>query len=290
MAQRFAVQIETVDEHALGAEVCGERVAVGGIGKNTVGVRRFLALGVRSFSRVLNHGRGRRECTIRLDRQQRDAAPGVVGDEKGAATPVHAHVAGFATSRRLLVQPSEHAGSSLYRKGAHHAGLLELLHRIEHALVRVDCQEGRVCAGVYRADSEQLPGAPVHADQIDALRSGAFGIRPNVEEIGIRRRLSHCGARTAFPGATPSTACPFATTDTPFTITCWMPTGESDGSRYVDRSSTVSGSKIVMSASAPTHRRPFSRIAGTLAPSRCAGISVILRMASINESAWVSRT
>lgn len=39
------------------------------------------------------------------------------------------------------------------------------------------------------------------------------------------------GARTGRPGATPSTASPLATTDTPFTITCSMPTGGRDGSR-----------------------------------------------------------
>ena len=42
------------------------------------------------------------------------------------------------------------------------------------------------------------------------------------QEDAARRvaRIGHLGARTAFPGATSSTARPFATTDTPFTITC----------------------------------------------------------------------
>jgi CubicO group peptidase (beta-lactamase class C family) len=106
----------------------------------------------------------------------------------------------------------------------------------------------------------------------------------------VARRIGQVGARTGSPGVTPSTACPFATTDTPFTITCSMPTGDSDGSRYVERSSTLAASKIVISASAPTRRRPFCRIAGTRASSRCAGISVILRIASINESERASRT
>jgi len=106
----------------------------------------------------------------------------------------------------------------------------------------------------------------------------------------VARRIGQVGARTGFPGVTPSTACPFATTDTPFTITCSMPTGDSDGSRYVERSSTLAASKIVISASEPTRRRPFRRIAGTRASSRCAGISVILRIASINESERASRT
>jgi len=88
MAQRSTLEIEMVHEHAVGAEVCGEGEAVGGIGKD--------AVGMRSFTRVLYHTRGGRECAIRLDRQQRDVAAGVVGDEQGAPAPVHAHVAGRA--------------------------------------------------------------------------------------------------------------------------------------------------------------------------------------------------
>src|SRR5947209_1761816 len=103
MAQRSTLEIELVHEHAVGAEVCGEREAVGGIGKDAVRMRRFLPLGVRSFSLVLYNGGGWGEGTIRLDREQRHAPPGVVGDEKGAAATVHAHVAGRAAFRRLLV-------------------------------------------------------------------------------------------------------------------------------------------------------------------------------------------
>src|SRR5439155_13837681 len=47
VAQRFAVQIEMVDEHAVGAQVCGEREAVGGIGKDTVSMRRWWPFGMR---------------------------------------------------------------------------------------------------------------------------------------------------------------------------------------------------------------------------------------------------
>src|SRR6266705_1495523 len=163
MAQRSTLEIETVDEHAVGAEVRGEREAVGGIGKDAVGVRRFLTFGIRSFARVLNYVRWR-ECADRL----------------------------------------------------------ELVHGVEDSPIRVDTKEGRVSAGLYCADLLQLPGPPVHADEIDALGLSAFGIGPNVEQIGIRPRLRHSGTapRTALPGATPSSACPFATTDTPFTITC----------------------------------------------------------------------
>src|SRR5207302_9711845 len=40
-----------------------------------------------------------------------------------------------------------------------------------------------------RAHSLQSPRAPVHANEIDALRPGAYRIRPNVEKITIRRTL-----------------------------------------------------------------------------------------------------
>src|SRR5216117_984006 len=64
VAQRFAVEVETVDVHTVDAEVCGERATIGGIGKNAVGMRRFLTLGIRSFSLVLTYLRGRGECSI----------------------------------------------------------------------------------------------------------------------------------------------------------------------------------------------------------------------------------
>src|SRR5439155_24752398 len=138
--------------------------------------------------------------------------------------------------------------------------LLELIDGVEHTPVGVDRQEGRVRAGIHRADSLQLAGAPVHADEIDPFGPGAFGVCANVdeviilpdivaqrgivratrepdetdrrhgEEVAARRlaRIDHrtnlrdasIGARTALPGVTPSTARSFATTDTPFTITC----------------------------------------------------------------------
>src|SRR5213075_2397685 len=120
----------------------------------------------------------------RLDRQQRDAAAGIVSDEQGAAGPLHAYVARRAASRRLLVQPGERASRSVDREGADHARLLELVDSVEHAPVRVHTKEGRVCAGVYRPDSHQLAGPPVHADEINAL-----GIRPDIEEIRIRSSL-----------------------------------------------------------------------------------------------------
>jgi len=68
VAQRSPLEVETVEEHAVGAEVCRKREAVRGIGNDAVGMRRFLTLGIRPFSRVLDHVRGR-ECPIHLNRQ-----------------------------------------------------------------------------------------------------------------------------------------------------------------------------------------------------------------------------
>src|SRR5205823_12456009 len=70
----FAVEVETVDEHSVDTEVCGEHETIGGVGKNAVGMRRSLALGIRPFSRVLNRVRGRGDCSIRFNRQHRDTS------------------------------------------------------------------------------------------------------------------------------------------------------------------------------------------------------------------------
>ena len=194
---------------------------------------------------MLNHLGGWVECSIRPQREHRDIAADVVGYEHHSPAAVHAHVARRTTFRRLLVQWGERAGILGDRERGHRTSrspvvLLQLVDGVEHAPVRVDGEEGRVRAGGHRADSPQLSGAAVHADEIDALGPGAFGIGPNVEEVTgtlrttrqpdetDRRRgqevaaRAHLGAsaRTAFPGATLSTARPFATTDTPFTITC----------------------------------------------------------------------
>src|SRR5437762_12968319 len=50
---RFAVEVEAIHVHAIDAEVCGERKAVGGVGKDAVRMRCFLTLGIRPFARVL---------------------------------------------------------------------------------------------------------------------------------------------------------------------------------------------------------------------------------------------
>ena len=97
-------------------------------------------------------------------------------------------------------------------------------------------------------------------------------------------------ARTARPGATPSTTRPSLTTKTPLTNTYGIPVEGASGCSYVALSVTVAGSKIVMSASAPARRRPLFLIAGALASNCCAGNTVIFRMASIRERTCCSRT
>ena len=69
-----------------------------------------------------------------------------------------------------------------------------------------------------------------------------------------------------------------------------MPDEACAGSANVALSRTVAGLKIVRSASAPTLTRPFLFIAGTTDSSRSAGISVILRIASMRVSTPSSRT
>ena len=55
--QRVALQIETIHEHPIGAEVGGQHKAVGRIGDDAVGVRLALSIRDRSVSGVLDDGR-----------------------------------------------------------------------------------------------------------------------------------------------------------------------------------------------------------------------------------------
>src|SRR5262245_13937119 len=110
---------------------------------------------------------------------------------------------------------------------------------------------------------------------------------------GHHNYLLHCPARDrrmAFPGKTESTIFESLTTKTPLTSRCLTPSEYCAGFSNVARSTTRAGSKIAISASAPTLILPFPRIIGTVDSRRCAGIIVILRSASINESAFCSRT
>ena len=59
------------------------------------------------------------ECSIRLDRQHREIAAAVVGDEYDFPAAIHAHVARQASFRRLLIESRQRAGITRDRKGAH---------------------------------------------------------------------------------------------------------------------------------------------------------------------------
>ena len=80
------------------------------------------------------------------------------------------------------------------------------------------------------------------------------------------------------------------TTITPFTRTYSIPSEYCAAFSKVALSITRAGSKIVMSASAPTRMRPLSLKTGARFSSRCAGIKVILRSAVIKSKAFSSRT
>jgi DNA-binding transcriptional LysR family regulator len=82
--------------------------------------------------------------------------------------------------------------------------------------------------GYYLYYSQRRQASPALRAFVDFASANA---REKANERAEERRLvAHAGARSAFPGAMPSTGCPSATTDTPLTITCRMPTGGSDGS------------------------------------------------------------
>ena len=98
-----AFGVEPVEHHAVDAEVRGEREAIGWIGDDAVSVRCLLAFRVRPAAHVLRDVRRRREAAGFLNRQERDVAAGIVRHEHDASPAIHAHVAGRATLRRLLV-------------------------------------------------------------------------------------------------------------------------------------------------------------------------------------------
>ena len=95
--EQFAIEDETIDEHAVGTEVRGEHEAIGGIDKNTVGMRRCLTLAIRPCSRMLHHLRGWGEGSFRPDREHRDTSTDIIGYEHHSPTAIQAHVTRRAT-------------------------------------------------------------------------------------------------------------------------------------------------------------------------------------------------
>ena len=158
VTQRFSFEVETVDEHAVDAQICGEHETVGWIGNDAVGMRRLLTLSIRSAASVVHHVSRWRERSVGLDREQRDAATVVVGDEHHSAATVNAHEARRSTARLLRVESSELPGVARDPEGAHGTGrlavvLVDFIYSVENAAVRVDGEERWVRAGVHRADS-----------------------------------------------------------------------------------------------------------------------------------------
>src|SRR5205823_3693867 len=132
-------------------------------------MRPTLTLSIRSLALVLYNLRGWRERAISLNREQRDTAPVVIGDEHDSASAVHAHEARSSTARRLIAESSERAGVARDREGAHRTGRLpvvrsDFIHRVENAAIRVHGEERWVRAGVHRADLPRFPGARIHSD------------------------------------------------------------------------------------------------------------------------------
>ena len=130
LTQSSGLDVEPIEEHAVGPEVCREQETIGWIGNDAVGMGPFLPLGVRSLSRVLIHSRGGAECTVRLDGQHGHAARRIVGDEGSAAALVQAHIAGRATARWLRVEFGQSTRGAVDRQGTHRA-LVELVDGIQ---------------------------------------------------------------------------------------------------------------------------------------------------------------
>ena len=89
------------------------------------------------------------------------------------------------------------------------------------------------------------------------------------------------------PGKTLETVLPFFNMKLPFTITYSIPSENASPFSKVALSKIVLGSKMVISASAPTCIRPLKRIIGAIISSRWAGSKVIFLLHQPDQSLFL---
>src|SRR5690349_7558079 len=94
--------VETVDHHFVGAEIRGERVAVGTIEPDAVGVWSFLSFAWTAAFVLFDVAR-RAETAITLNRQHRDVSARVIREQQTLAAIVHDEMTRIAAGGRLLV-------------------------------------------------------------------------------------------------------------------------------------------------------------------------------------------
>ena len=98
---------------------------------------------------MLNDRCGREQMTVSRDRQNRDGAAAIVGEQDVPAFFIDGDVAGSYSTRVLLVEQAECAIGAVYRERAHGARALgpeigDLAHREQMRVGRMDAQERRI--------------------------------------------------------------------------------------------------------------------------------------------------
>src|SRR4051812_11913660 len=157
------LRIEPVKKNAVGAQVGRQSEAVGWIAEDAVRVRRALAIDNWPATDVRHNLTARSERSIGLDRDDCDAAAVVIGDQRHPSSLIDAHVAGPGAAGPLAVEVGEPtiAGN---REGAHRSPrsavvLLDFVHGVEDATVRVNGEKRWIHARLHRADATQLSRA-----------------------------------------------------------------------------------------------------------------------------------
>ena len=133
MRERAFAGVETIDEHAVGAEVGGQREAVVGVGDDAVCVRMLLARGDLAGADVLHDLERIGERGVRADAERRDRAADVVGDQRHSARAIGADVAGRRPARLARADGGEAARARVDGEGAHRAGRVagDLVHFVD---------------------------------------------------------------------------------------------------------------------------------------------------------------
>src|SRR5437763_15495709 len=141
MSQRSRVRVDSTDKNAIGAKVGGQREPAARIGKDAVRVGTFLPLGVWPFALMLIAAARRAEPSIAADGEACDVTPHIVRHVNRTPAPVDAHVTRRSAMCQLLAKAGQGAIATNLecadRTSRSGADLVDFIHRIEHAAVRM---------------------------------------------------------------------------------------------------------------------------------------------------------
>ena len=160
--------VEAVHEHLVEAEIDGEQEAARRIDDRLVRVRAGLAVRHHARAGVLHDGRRGAEPPVAADRQQRERAAVIAGDDEGVPRRIDREMAGARAVRRLRVQEGEPAGRAVDLERAHRA-VLHLVGGIEVAAIGVQADPGGAVGLRREPGARQRPGRLVEAEGVDAF-------------------------------------------------------------------------------------------------------------------------